>query len=71
VKWVWNIMEENEFESWNKRLYYIIWNLKRVRIINFEIQNSNKKMWYVENDPIIIIVVWNVMLNKVKKDHGG
>jgi hypothetical protein len=66
-------MEENEFESWNKRLYYIIWNLKRVRIINFEIQNSNKKMWYVENDPIIIIVVWNVMLNKVKvkKDHGG
>jgi hypothetical protein len=66
-------MEENEFESWNKRLYYIIWNLKRVRIINFEIQNSNKKMWYVENDPIIIIVLWNAMLNKVKvkKDHGG
>jgi hypothetical protein len=54
-----------------------------VRESNFEIWNSNKKkerqcqiiksgkMWSVKNDPIIIIVVWNVMLNKarVKKEH--
>jgi hypothetical protein len=109
-KWIWNTMEENKFESYNKRIYYIIWaQLRRLfpRVLwhlnvwqtlaknliwnykewesNFEIQNSNKKrekeceiiksdkMWSAENHPNIIIVVWNVVLNKakIKKELGG
>jgi hypothetical protein len=109
-KWIWNTMEENGFESYNKKIYYIlwtqlqrlfpgalwhlnvwqtlakslIWNYKEWES-NFEIQNSNKKnkkeceiiksdkMWSAENHPNIIIVVWNVVLNKakIKKELGG